>query len=398
WLEALPGDAEARRDDPIMLRLTTQLANVYRSLDRLSDARELDEDTLVRERRVLGLEHPRTLMTARSYGADLRLVGDFEEALLTDSATWQLADQTMGRDHLLTITASGNLALSELLAGEPEHALQRRRDHDLPWCERFEKQRPEESAWVLGHIGILQRELGRYPEALASLRDAKQAFERSAPGGTTAPSSQMALLVESGIAIVERRLGRPQPDTNWRILEECRAAFGETSPLMWAIILSLAGDLAAAGQPGEAVRKAQQALQGHSSFFGPNHPFTWISQVDLGNYALAAGQLGLADEMSRSAHASLESSLGPRHLWTLAAAVARANVLAVTGHPDDAAALEEPVLGEYRKRLGAGNPLTRAVMENDRHTRRLRNEPGSVADPAGEAARRRSIELDIPPY
>lgn len=398
WLASLPGNPEARRDDPIMLRLNTQLANVYRSLGRLSEARELDQYTLTRQRQALGPGHPRTLMTARSYAADLRQVGDFEEALLTDHSTLTLTAQAMGRNHLQTVLASGNLALSELVSGDHEHALQRRLEHDLPCCEPFERKRPGETAWVLGHIGILQRELGQYRESGESLRQARAEFTRAAPGGATAPSSLMALRVESGIAITERRLGQPRPETNEQVLEQCRAMFGQASPLVWAITLSLAGDWAELGQPGKAVRFAQEALREHDGFFGPAHPFTWICQVDLAGYALADGQLDLADEMSGSAHRSLESSLNPRHLWTLAAAVTRANVLAVTGRLADAAAIEEPTQAVYRERLGADHQFTTVVADNERHTARLRNEPGPVADPVREAAQRRWIELDIPPF
>jgi hypothetical protein len=39
-------------------------------------ARELDEDTLTRRRRVLGEDHPSTLNSARNLAADLRKLGE----------------------------------------------------------------------------------------------------------------------------------------------------------------------------------------------------------------------------------------------------------------------------------------------------------------------------------
>jgi tetratricopeptide (TPR) repeat protein len=385
-------------NDPLVLRLQTQLANVYRSLGQFDRARETDKAALDGERRILGLQHQRTLMTARSYGADLRLVGNFEGALLEDNATFQAVIQLMGRNHLLAILTSGNLALSELLAGELEEALERRRDHDLPWCERFEGERPWETAWVLGHIGALQRELGLYQESLDSLRAARGVFQRAANGTVPVPSSLVILRIRGGIAVAERHLGRPDLKADQEILEECRTFFGDGHELVPATLLSLAGDFHALGDHQLAVQTARDALDQHTAIFGERHPFTAINQVDLSIYALAAGQRSLADGMSRSALALLESQLPPGHLWAAAAVVARSNVLAITDELDEAGRLEKQARAVYRERLGAFHEFTKVAEANIGHTERLRNETRPVADPAGETAQRRAIELDIPPH
>jgi tetratricopeptide (TPR) repeat protein len=397
WRSGPSGDEPDRPNDLLLLRLGTQLGNVYRSLGQFARARKMDEDVLAKQRQVLGLRHPRTLMTAYSYGADLRLVGDFEGALLEDSASWQATIQSMGREHPLAIIASGNLALSELLAGDVEQALQRRLEHDLPWCERFDEERPWETAWVLSHIGALQRELGRYQESLDSLKGARDGFRRAA-GGISPPSSVAGLRVDAGIAIAERRLGSPNRAATLQALDNCRKIFGDAHPLVPAIMLSQAGDAQAAGEPAEAVRLASDALERHVACFTSDHPFVWVNQVDLSNYALAAGNLALAEEALQVAHASLQRVLGPSHLWTLAASIAQANVLAVTGDLDAAISLEERVLEEYKERLGADHPFTRVARANLRHSSRLRNEQDPAADPVGLTTQRASIELDIPPH
>lgn len=397
WQSALPGLPGDRSNDTLALRLQTQLANVHRSLGQFERARETDENALAGNRRVLGLSHPRTLRTASSYAADLRLVGDFEGALLEDSATWQTAVRLMGRNHPLAISTSGNLALSELLAGEPEQALQRRQDHDLPWCERFDQERPGETAWVLGHIGSLQRELGRYQASLDSLRDAKRGFQKD-NGNVPAPTSLAELRVDGGIAIAKRRLGAPDPKTNEGILEDCRRLLGDAHPFAAATILSLAGDQHTNGDSAAAVLQATEALRRHIAIFGQDHPFTWINQVDLSIYALAAGQFELADKTSEAALTGLESSLGRRHLWAVAAAVARSNLLAVTDRLEAAVDLEQRTQDEYQARLGVDHDFTQVAVANARHSRRLRNEPRPLADPLKAAAQRRAIELDIPPY
>ena len=47
-----------------------------RDLGEYQAARELDEDTLARSRRVLGEDHPDTLRSANNLAADLRELGE----------------------------------------------------------------------------------------------------------------------------------------------------------------------------------------------------------------------------------------------------------------------------------------------------------------------------------
>jgi hypothetical protein len=57
--------------------------NLARDLHRLGEyqqARELDEDTLIRSRRVLGENHPSTLTSASNLASDLHALGEDQQA------------------------------------------------------------------------------------------------------------------------------------------------------------------------------------------------------------------------------------------------------------------------------------------------------------------------------
>ena len=392
WAATLPD----KEDDTLLLRLRTQLANAHRSLGEFDRAREIDGDVLRRQRRVLGVRHLRSLMTARSLGADLRLAGDAEGALLEDQSTWQAFSLTLGDDHLLTLIASGNLALSELMNGDPEQALERQ-ERDLVRCQWMTSERPWQEAWILRRIGILLRELGRYKESLDRLRMARDGFDDLMADGVVMPAGRTALRTGADLAITGRRLGRLDQEATKRALDECRRTYGESDPNVPALSLSLAGDLHAGNRHEDAVNQAESARQTCISVFGAEHPFTRLCEVDLSSYALAAGQTRMADRMSEMGFSALEQVLGRRHLWSLAAAVARANALVALGHSEEALSLEERTLAEYRRRMGPDHPFTRAAGINAAHTRLLANEPGTMHS-AEEGSKRHSIELDIPPY
>ena len=51
------------------------LANVLYEMGRFAEARDLNEDTLARQRRILGWDHPDTQRTARNLDADLPVLG-----------------------------------------------------------------------------------------------------------------------------------------------------------------------------------------------------------------------------------------------------------------------------------------------------------------------------------
>jgi len=63
-------------DHPDTLALAGNLAIDLRNLSGYQAARELDEDTLARCRRVLGEDHPYTLDAASNLAADLRALGE----------------------------------------------------------------------------------------------------------------------------------------------------------------------------------------------------------------------------------------------------------------------------------------------------------------------------------
>jgi hypothetical protein len=393
WSASIP----AAGDDPLLLRLGWQLASVYRSRGEAERARQLDSEVVATQRRVLGLRHLRTLMTARGYAADLRLLGDFQGALLEDQSTWQAFAQALGDDHMLTIVASSNLAIAELLTGEPEQALGRQQS-DRARSRRFAAERPDEAPWITYHTGTLLRELGRYEESAVDLDWANEKFEELVNQEIIRPTTAVALRTAAGLASTRRRLDQPDRDLTERILASCAEIYGESHPDTLAISLSLAGDLHAEGQHGAAVQQAQRALHGHQDVFGATHPFTQLCGVNVSSYALAAGDIVRAEEMSHLGWSSLNRALGARHLWSLAASIAWANALAAIGELDRASLLDEATAAEYRGRMGSQHPFTRIAEANAEDTRRqLLVRSGVGPRGTGQVPPRQFIELDIPP-
>jgi hypothetical protein len=66
-------------DHPETLTAASRLAADLRELGEHQEARAHDEDALARRRRVLGDDHPDTLTSANNLAADLRALGESEK-------------------------------------------------------------------------------------------------------------------------------------------------------------------------------------------------------------------------------------------------------------------------------------------------------------------------------
>jgi hypothetical protein len=66
-------------DHPSTLRSASALAVLMSDLGEVQASRDLDRDTLDRKRRVLGADHPDTLLSANNLAADLRALGEADD-------------------------------------------------------------------------------------------------------------------------------------------------------------------------------------------------------------------------------------------------------------------------------------------------------------------------------
>ena len=81
-----------------------------RELGEYQQAHALDEDTLARPRRVLGDDHPDTLTSANNLAPDLSALGEHQQARNLDEDTLARRRRVLGEDHPATQQSEQNLA------------------------------------------------------------------------------------------------------------------------------------------------------------------------------------------------------------------------------------------------------------------------------------------------
>jgi len=100
WLDRLGAD------HPDTLRASTRLAVALRTMRRYQEARELNEDTLARRRRLWGDDDPDTLISAGNLAGDLRGLGKVDAALRLNQDILTRRRDTLGADHPHTLISA----------------------------------------------------------------------------------------------------------------------------------------------------------------------------------------------------------------------------------------------------------------------------------------------------
>lgn len=371
--------------DPLRARLAAQLANIHRVLGNPLQALRLDDAALAQQRRSLQLSHPQTLITARGRGGDLRGLGLFDEALVEDLSTWEGLRRALGEDHPHTRSAANNLAISMFLSGDPAGALDLEEDNYRRRRRLFGERDPD--TWFsLSRIGVYQRELGDYPNALTSLMTAMQKLQT-----LRSELNPMQLTARWNHAIALRRAGsaRDAKARNGKTLRDFREIFGPNHPDTLACSLSFAADhRTVGGDPALAVELASGALRGFLTEVGlaEQHPYVALCRLGLGLSLRAAGDPESAIREVLAGRAALRTRLGETHPWTLAADVDLARVVFASGDVPRAVELITAAHTDCVEFLGTEHPFTVIAA----HDVRLAEQ----ADDPDQAWR--EIDVDVP--
>ena len=394
------------------LLLRFQLANVLRTQGRFEEALLYDQDTRARQQEVLSPDHPYTLMTAGSIGADLRALGRFQEALDLDLETYEKFKDMFGEEHARTMAIAHNLAIDYRFTGQYREA----RDLDRGNLDRRSSVLGPLHPYTLTTKAALAedlRSLGDFNGSVEMLQEFQVQY--SAVPGVDLPTLRYA----KSLAVALRKAGRQQEarkltrETYDRYLER----YGANFPDALACALNLAADFSASGDKEAARDAAQEVYQGYLDSLGDRHPFTLCCANNLGIYLRGSGAVEDAVALGERTLAALREVVGPTHHYTLIAmvnlangygergdyaesqellneairglsrnysdahpdtVVARAN-LAVTlresGRRTEAQELRAPVLEEMVRQLGEEHPTTQSCRAWRRINRDLELQP-----------------------
>ena len=220
------------------------LATSYSNLGQIKKATRLQEETLEIQRRVLGPEHPDALRSMNNLASSYDSLGQSKEAAQLFEETLEIRKRVLGPEHPNTLWSMNGLATSYWGLGQIKKAT------------RLQEETLEIQRRVLGP---------EHPDTLRSMNDLVSSY------GSRGQNKEAARLVEETLEIRRRVLGPEHPDTLWSMN-------------------SLATSYLSLSQSKEAARLFKETLEIRKRALGPEHPDTLWSMNCLASSYHSLGQ------------------------------------------------------------------------------------------------------------
>ncbi len=296
-------------DHPNTLVSANNLALDHSSLGEPQRARELNEDTLAHRRRILGDDHHHTLSSASNLAIDLRTLGEHERARELDEDTLARRRRVLGEDHPTTFISASNLAVDLTNLGEHERA----RELDEDTLTRRKRVLGEDHPDTLSSANNLAfdlRNLGEYQRAQEL--DENTLTRRKRVLGEDHPDT---LSSANNLAFDLRNLGKYQraqePDEN--TLARRRRVLGEDHPTTFISANNLAFDLRNLGEYQRAQELDENTLTRRKRLLGEDHPDTLVSASNLAFDLRNLGEYQRAQELDEDTLTRRKRLLGNDH-------------------------------------------------------------------------------------
>jgi cellulose biosynthesis protein BcsQ len=349
----------AGADDELCLVASFHLGNARRALGEYSRAREINEDTWRRMRRILGEDHEYTLRVANSNGADCRLAGAFRRALDIDKANLAQYQSHLGMNDLATLRAANNLAADRRLLGEFRRAQELDKDTLSRRTSVLDDYHPELltsiDAVVMNYYG-----LGEYDKALAL------ASERLPRFLAAIPSHAFVRLAQGNVAVMTRKAGDygRALELSEEHYELCRSTLGPRHEYTLSSMMSLFNALRATRNLLRAKDIGEETLRSYQDHFGAEHPFALACACNLAVVYRALGLLDEASALDEQTLRALRETLGPEHPYSLCCASNVSNDLSMAGNHAAAKEMSGEALDQSRSARAADHPDTLACAAN----------------------------------
>lgn len=353
-------------DDLYVLKMSAFKADTLWWMGRYEEAYELRRSTLERLRATVGPDHEETLFVLNGHGADLRVRGDFAEALALDEESVALHRRVYG-DSIATFNAINNLALDYCLASDYQRALELDQEN---YRVRRIFYGGDAELQVVPSLDAVSRDLrlaGKVMEARETGERAYGIYRELIARGTISGFNTYALIQAYTLSVNRRKAGafaealelaRTTYETLVEVFEK------PEHPLRLIAGLSLGNALRAMNQTEEAAERIVRMVGRFESALGAEHPYTRGIVLNLALVRRQAGDVVAARTLLEGSLEGLLAKLGPDHHWTLTCVTNLATAISELGDVPAALAMGEDTLRRFRARYGPDHPHTLVCATN----------------------------------
>lgn len=382
-------------DNEHVLAMMVQLGNLLLELGQYEEASARNLETLRMAEETLGRDHDITLRAMRGRGANLRASGEFLQAHEIDEEALRRFESKFGGQDWNTWRAINSVALDHGLKSDylTARTLLERVIREI----RSTNPSPDPAGYLNIYTGLARtvRLGGDYSEA-CDLGDDAYAYGIEQLG----PDHAWTLRTGKDLAVAFRRAG--DYDRALELAEEIHQRYVKTLGLNHPDTLSAAICLAnirrTIGQFQEALVLADDTVRRYPRVYNEEHPYNHACAGNLAVLRRITGDPQIARKMNEDALAGLELKLTRDHHYSLTIALNLASDLAELGEMESAYRLSSGCLRRLRALLGDDHPATLSAAANTVANLRALGRDDEAAElfAATEEGYRRTLTLDHP--
>ena len=280
---------------------------------RYNEAEQMDRRALDGREKVLGNEHPDTLISVSNLALVLQHQGKYDEAEQVNRRALDGREKVLGKEHPDTLTSVSNLVLVLRDQGKYDEAEQINR-RALDGREKvLGKEHPDTLTSVSNLASVLQHQ-GKYDEAEQVNRRALDGREKvlgkEHPDTLTSVSNLASVLQHQGKYDEAEQINRRALDSSEKVL-------GKEHPHTLMSVNNLGNLYKNQGKMAEAEAMYIRALKGYEKAYGAGHPSTLDTVNNLGLLYYNQGKMAEAEAMYMRALKGKEKAWGTEHTSTL---------------------------------------------------------------------------------
>ncbi|CAI7603357.1 unnamed protein product [Penicillium viridicatum] len=342
------------REHPDTLISISDFGNLFNNQGKYEEAEAMHRRALEGREKVLGCEHPDTLISVNNLGSVLDKQGKYEEAEAMHRRALAAREKISGREHPETLISVNNLGwvLSNQGKYEEAEAIHR-------WAlEAREKVLGREHPNTLNsvnNLGSVLSNQGKYEEAEVMHRQALEV--RGEILGHEHPST-LGSVTNLGHVLSNQGKYAEAEAMHRRGLKGYEKTLGREHPDTLTSFSHLGSVLSNQGKYEEAEVMHRQALEVRGEILGHEHPSTLGSVTNLGHVLSNQGKYAEAEAMHRRGLKGYEQTLGREHPDTLISLSHLGLVLANQGKYEEAEAMHRRDLKASQDVLGREHPDT----------------------------------------
>jgi tetratricopeptide (TPR) repeat protein len=335
-------------DNKEWLDLASKCARALYSEGRYKEAEELQVQVMQTRKRVLGNEHPDTLISMNNLASTFRNQGRWKEAEELEVQAMQTRKRVLGNEHPDTLISITNLALTNWKQGRWKEA------------EELEVQAMQTRKRVLGNehpdtlisitnLALTNWKQGRWKEAEELQAQVMQMRKRVL--GDEHPDTLTSM---ANLALTYSNQGRwkEAEELGMRVMQTRKRVLGDEHPDTLLSMGNLALTYWKQGRWKEAEELEVQVMQTRKRVLGDEHPDTLISMNNLGSTFSKQGRWKEAEELQVQAMQTRKRVLGNEHPDTLTSMHNLAFTLQSQSRREEALALMETCFQSRQQVLG----------------------------------------------